>query len=76
MNVSNEQPTDQPQPAASPRMRNLKIALSSAALVLGLLTIIVTLANGGGLAARGILLGAILAVMAGTRLFLTLRHHI
>ncbi len=57
-------------------MRSLKIALSSAALVLGLLTIIVTLANGGGLAARGILLGAILAVMAGMRLFLTLRHHI
>ncbi len=57
-------------------MRKAKIVLSSAALLLGLLTIVVTLANGGGLAARGILLGSILAVMAGMRLFLTLRHHV
>ena len=48
--------------------------LSSAALILGIATIIVTLTNGGGVQSRGILLGGILALMAGLRLFLTLRH--
>lgn len=55
-------------------MRNVKIVLSALAMLLGLTTIAVTLAAGGGMLARGILLGAVLAVMGGLRLYLTLRH--
>ncbi|MGB0890452.1 MAG: hypothetical protein ACPGWS_09230 [Solirubrobacterales bacterium] len=65
--------------SASPRsvrFRQAKIVLSVAAMLLGIATIIVTIANGGGVAARGILLGAVLALMAGIRLFLTLRHNV
>lgn len=58
------------------RVRELKVVLSLAALLLGLATIVVTLANGGGIASRGILLGAILALMASMRLYLTLKHRI
>ncbi|MGB1583375.1 MAG: hypothetical protein ACPHCI_06265 [Solirubrobacterales bacterium] len=58
------------------RFRQAKIVLSVAAMLLGIATIIVTIANGGGVAARGILLGAVLALMAGIRLFLTLRHNV
>ena len=66
-------PVPEPAPPLSP-MRRTKVVLSLAALILGLSTIVVTLTHGGGIAARGVLLGAILAVMAGLRLFLTLRH--
>lgn len=57
-------------------LRKAKIFLSAAALILGITTIIVTFANGGGIAARGVLLGAILAIMAGLRLYLTLKHRV
>ncbi|MBK5229583.1 MAG: hypothetical protein JJE27_00255 [Thermoleophilia bacterium] len=55
-------------------MRNVKIVLSSLAMLLGLTTIAVTFAAGGGILARGVLLGAVLAVMGGLRLYLTLWH--
>ncbi|MFY9488946.1 MAG: hypothetical protein WAP35_09670 [Solirubrobacterales bacterium] len=55
-------------------MRRAKVILSSLALVLGLATIVVTLTSGGGATARGVLLGAVLAVMGSLRLYLTLRH--
>lgn len=57
-------------------MRRLKIVLSAMALVLGIATIIVTIAAGGGATARGILLGGVLALMGGARLYLTLRHEV
>lgn len=63
-----------PEEAPADRLRTTKLVLSSAALILGIATIIVTLTNGGGVQSRGILFGGILALMAGLRLFLTLRH--
>ncbi|MBI5311453.1 MAG: hypothetical protein HZB14_10590 [Actinobacteria bacterium] len=57
-------------------MRRLKIVLSTMALVLGVTTIIVTIAAGGGATARGILLGVVLAGMGGARLYLTTRHDV
>lgn len=63
-----------PEQAPVARLRKIKLVLSSAALILGIATIVVTLVNGGGVQSRGILLGGILALMAGLRLFLTLRH--
>ncbi|MFY9468972.1 MAG: hypothetical protein WAP37_02520 [Solirubrobacterales bacterium] len=57
-------------------MKKAKIALSSLALVLGLTTIVVTFGAGGGVLARGVLLGAVLALMGGLRLYLTLRHEL
>ena len=62
-------PVPEPGPPLDP-LRKLKVTLSLAALVLGLATIVVTIANGGGIAARGVLLGAVLALLAGGRLFL------
>lgn len=67
-----ENPT--PEQSQSARLRQTKIVLSSVALVLGIATIIVTLTSGGGATSRGILLGGILSLMAGARLFLTMRH--
>lgn len=62
------------QPPEHLRWRRTKLALSSLALLLGLVTIVVTLtSSGGGITSRGVLLGALLAVMAGARLALTLR---
>lgn len=55
-------------------IRNLKLTLSALAVLLGLATIVVTLAAGGGAAARGVLLGGILALMGALRMYLTLRH--
>lgn len=74
--MTEDQQLQSPDPEEAPaaRLRTIKLVLSSAALILGIATIIVTLANGGGIQARGILLGGILALMAGLRLFLTLRH--
>lgn len=57
-------------------LRMVKLVLSALALVLGLATIVVTLAAGGGATARGILLGAVLALMGSLRLYLTLRHDV
>lgn len=65
-----------PEQAQSDRLRQTKIVLSFLALVLGIATIVVTLTNGGGPTSRGILFGGILAVMAGLRLFLTVRHRV
>lgn len=55
-------------------LRRLRIVLSTMALVLGLATIVVTVASGGGATARGILLGGVLTAMGAARLYLTLRH--
>jgi hypothetical protein len=62
-------PVPEPDPPLNP-LRKLKVALSLAALILGLATIVVTITSGGGIAARGVLLGAVLAALAGGRLFL------
>jgi len=71
-----QQPNPVPgQPPALPPLKRTKIVLSSAALVLGIATIAVTFEAGGGIQSRGVLLGAILATMAGLRLWLTLRHN-
>lgn len=77
--MTNEQDNPQtpaPEPVQSERLRQTKIVLSLLALVLGIATIVVTLTNGGGPTSRGILFGGILALMAGMRLFLTVRHHV
>jgi hypothetical protein len=65
-----------PEPPPADPLRKIKITLSSVAFALGILTIIVTITHGGGPIARGVLLGAVLATMAGARLFLMLKHHI
>lgn len=57
-------------------MRRIKIVLSALAIALGVATIVVTLASGGGAAARGVVLGGVLALMGSMRLFLTLRHNV
>lgn len=57
-------------------MRRVKLTLSSLAMALGLLTIVATIAQGGGIGARGVVLGAVLAAMGGARFFLTYRHGI
>lgn len=62
-------PVPEPGPKLDP-LRKLKVVLSMAALILGLATILVTITSGGGIAARGVLLGAVLALLAGGRLFL------
>ncbi|MGH2907098.1 MAG: hypothetical protein ACRDKI_10075 [Solirubrobacterales bacterium] len=71
------EPNSNPVPEPAPRdpLRKVKIGLSTAALILGLATIVVTLTHGGGAQSRGILLGAVLAIMAGARLWLTMRHN-
>ncbi len=66
-----------PQPPPHLRYRRTKLVLSTLALVLGLATVIVTLtADGGSVTSRGVLLGLILMLLAGTRLTLTLRGDI
>lgn len=55
-------------------IRNLKLTLSALAVLLGMATIVVTLVAGGGVTARGILLGGVLALMGALRMYLTLRH--
>jgi hypothetical protein len=75
----NDQQQANPVQRSGPPMdplRKVKAALSGAAMILGLSTIVVTIAHGGGIAARGVLLGAILAVMGGLRLFLTVKHSV
>ncbi len=63
-----------PQPPPHLRMRKTKLVLSSLALILGFATVVVTLTtDGGSLTSRGVLLGAVLMLMAGARLVLTLR---
>lgn len=57
-------------------MRTVKLVLSALAVLLGLATIVVTLAAGGAATSRGILLGAVLALMGSLRLYLTLRHDV
>jgi adenine/guanine phosphoribosyltransferase-like PRPP-binding protein len=69
MSTEHENPVPEPAPPLDP-LRKAKIVLSLAALILGLATIAVTVTSGGGIAARGVLLGAILAILAGARLFL------
>lgn len=57
-------------------MRNAKIILSLLAVLLGLAAIVVTVTAGGGVTARGILLGGVLALMGALRLYLTVRHDV
>lgn len=56
-------------------IRNVRLVLFVAIFVLGLATIIVTLANGGTITSRGILFGAILCAMAAVRIFLSVKHN-
>lgn len=56
-------------------MRNVKLVLFGAILALGLATIVVTIANGGGITSRGILFGGILCLMASIRIYLSLKHN-
>ncbi|MBJ7348186.1 MAG: hypothetical protein JHC87_06415 [Thermoleophilaceae bacterium] len=53
--------------------RHATIALSGAAAVLGLVSIFVTLANGGGPFARGVALGITLFAIGALRVFLTIK---
>lgn len=76
------EPTEQTKPnqeagesPAEMPLRRTKITLGAAAMALGLATIVSTIAHGGGIRATGVLFGAILAAMAGLRLYLTLRHN-
>lgn len=68
--------SEQPPNKAAVQLRKTKIVLSAAALLLGLTAIVVTFTSGGTIASRGVLFGAILAILAGLRLFLTLRHEV
>ena len=55
-------------------MKAVKLVLFGAILALGLATIVVTLANGGGITSRGILFGGVLCAMAALRIYLSLKH--
>jgi hypothetical protein len=55
-------------------MKAVKLVLFGAILALGLATIVVTLANGGGITSRGILFGGVLCAMAALRIFLSIKH--
>ncbi len=55
-------------------LRSAKVFLFFLILALGLATIVVTLANGGGITSRGILFGTILCLMALVRIYLSARH--
>ena len=61
-----------PEPRDVHRLATL--VLSAAMLVLGLAIIAVTLANGGGPLALGILLGVLFAAAGGGRLYVTWRR--
>jgi hypothetical protein len=54
--------------------RRATLVLSAVMLVLGLAIVVVTLANGGGPLALGILLGVLFAGAGGGRLFVTWRR--
>lgn len=55
-------------------LRAVKIVLFFVILALGIATIVVTLANGGGVGSRGILFGGVLCAMALLRIYITFRH--
>lgn len=55
----------------TPRQRTT-LVLSALAAALGLTCVVVTVANGGGPLARGVLLGAMLAAIGGMRMYLVL----
>lgn len=54
--------------------RRATLVMSAVMLVLGLAIIVVTLANGGGPLALGILLGVLFAGAGGGRLYVTWRR--
>ncbi|HEY0345490.1 MAG TPA: hypothetical protein VGC59_12615 [Solirubrobacteraceae bacterium] len=54
--------------------RRATLVLSAVMLVLGLAIVVVTLANGGGPLALGILLGVLFAGAGGGRLYVTWRR--
>jgi hypothetical protein len=54
--------------------RRVTLVLSAVMLVLGLAIVVVTLANGGGPLALGILLGGLFAAAGGGRLYVTWRR--
>lgn len=54
--------------------RGATLALSAAMLVLGLAIIVVTLANGGGPLALGVLMGVLFAAAGAGRLYVTWRR--
>jgi hypothetical protein len=54
--------------------RRATLVLSAVMLVLGLAIVVVTLANGGGPLALGILLGVLFAGAGGGRLYFTWRR--
>jgi hypothetical protein len=53
--------------------KNLTIGLSAAAALLGVASVVSTLANGGGIGSVGMLFGAILVAMGGMRIWITTR---
>jgi hypothetical protein len=55
-------------------MKTVKMVLFGAILALGLATIVVTLADGGGLTSQGILFGGVLCAMALIRIYLAVKH--
>jgi uncharacterized membrane protein len=56
--------------------RNVTLALSSAAALLGVMSIVVTLTNGGRESSVGILLGVVLIAMGSMRVWLTLKQDV
>ena len=54
--------------------RSSTLALSAAMAIVGVALVVVTLANGGGVLARGLVFGVLLAVAGGGRLYLTWRR--
>jgi hypothetical protein len=55
-------------------LRKTKLILSSAAVLLGIASIVSTFTSGGGITSVGVFLGAVLIAMGSIRIYLTLRH--
>jgi hypothetical protein len=53
--------------------RSSTLVLSAAMAVVGVALVIVTLSSGGGVLARGLLLGVLLAIAGGGRFYVTWR---
>jgi hypothetical protein len=51
--------------------RSSTLVLSAAMAIVGIVLVVVTLANGGGVLARGLIFGILLAVAGGGRFYFT-----
>jgi len=54
--------------------RSSTLALSAAMAIVGVVLVVVTLASGGGVLARGLIFGVLLAIAGAGRLYVTWRR--